>query len=243
MATYLDKYTADTLNGKNVGIIFGKTYAGVALTGNVNSSNKDFTFPLLHIPFYPRDSCPADMIATKDDVTVYCAGVEQDVTAFDPDTGVASIDVAPTTGAMTGDYAEQLELYIATDFKLDSKQEDDKLEQLRNSTTRHSYGNIEFTMKANFKLADTEVLKFLFEATTPTGAYEFPSTPPTVYAMIPIERTVGASTTIEGIIYCHDCRAMFGDILDAKAGKDALKNSLELSFGTQPVLIIVDEVE
>lgn len=245
MAAYLDKYTADTLNGKNVGVIFGKVHEGVALTGDtVAGTNKDFVFtPATYGPFYPYVSMTKTMVSTKSDVAVYDDGVAATISTWDATLGKATLSAAPAKDSVvTGDCVEQLELYIATDFKLDSKQEDDKLEQLRNSVTRHSYGNIEFTLKANFKLTDVEVLKFLFEPVSGSaGKYVFPSVPPTVYAMIPIERTSAGSTTIDSIIYCSDCRAQFGDILDAKAGKDALKNSIELSFGTAPILVDVSE--
>jgi hypothetical protein len=169
---------------------------------------------------------------------VYVGGTAVTVSAFDVDTGVATLEEAPADKAVvTGDCCEQRELYIAQNATLTPKQETDTLDQLRNSVQRKTYGNIEYTLKADFKVADLETMKLIFEETTPTGKYEFPDEPPEMCVAIIIEE----ASVIQAIIYCNDARASFTDILSAKAGKDAVENGFEIIFGTAPVLIVPAE--
>lgn len=239
MATYTDKYTAPALTGKDVGIIFGIIHEGITPSGTVNSSNKDFVIsPTTYGPFYPRESYAKDFVSTKSDVTVYDDGVECTIDVWAPTTGTATLSAAPTTGStMTADVVEQQELYIAQNATLSPKQDTDNLDQLRNSVSRQSYGNIEYTLKADFKIADLETLKLVFDTTATPGKYEFPDEPPEIYCAILIEE----NSSLVGIIYCENVRANFGDILSAKAGKDAVENGFELTFGTAPILIDVSE--
>lgn len=239
MATYADRFTADALTGKDVGIIFGIIHEGLTPTGEVNDSNKDYVVdPDDYGPFYPRESYAKDFVSTKDDVTIYDDGVACEISAWDEETGTASLSAAPAAGStMTADVVEQQELYIAQNATLSPKQETDTLDQLRNPTQRQSYGNIEYTLKADFKIADLETLKLVFDPTATPGKYEFPDEPPEIYCAILIEE----AGSLQGIIYCENVRANFGDILSAKAGKDAVENGFELTFGTAPILIDVSE--
>ena len=237
MATYTDKYTKNALTGKDVGIVFGKIHEGVTVTW---SSGATFTVsPTTYGPFYPRQSYSDSFTATTDDITVYDDGVAVTVSAFTPSTGVGTMGSSPTGGStITADVVEQQELYIAQNAKLTPKTEDEKLDQLRNPVQRKTFGNTEFTLKADFKVADLETLKLIFEETTTTGVYEFPSTPPTIYCAVLLEDENDALT---GIIYCEDVYAQFDDILSAKAGKDAVENGFELTFGSMPILVDVAE--
>lgn len=240
MATYADKYTKSALTGKDIGIVFGKVYEGVALTGDTSAgTNKDFTFdPTKYAPFYPMNTYPDTLTASKTDVVVYDDGVAATISSFAPTTGVVTLSSAPAKDSVvTGDCCEQMELYIAQNATLTPKQETDTLDQLRNATQRQTYGNIEFTLKADFKVADLETMKLIFEETNTTGKYEFPDEPPKVCVAILIED----AGVIQAIIYCNDARASFSDILSAKAGKDAVENGFEITFGTSPIMIVPSE--
>ncbi len=238
MATYDDLYTALPKTGKDVGVIFGVIHTGIELTAG-DGETKSFTIdPATYGPFYPRESYAKDFISTKDDVTVYDDGVAATISTWTPTTGVAELSAAPDEkSVMTASAVEQRELYIAQNAKLTPKRQTDDLDQLRNSTTRKTYGNTEWTLTADFKVADLELMKLIFEETATQGRYEYPDEPPLIYCAILIED--GGS--IEGIIYCEDVRADFADMLSAKAGKDAVENGFELTFGSAPVLVDVSE--
>ena len=244
MADYDEKYTIGALTGKDIGVLFGVIHEGITPTGTIDGSNKDFTIdPDEYGPFYPANSYPKDFISTKSDVAVYVDGVAATISSWTPSTGVATLSAAPAAkSVVTADIVEQRELYIAQNAKLTPKQETDDLDQLRNPVTRKTYGNIEFTLAADYKVADLELMKLIFAETATPGKYLYPTEPPTIYCAILIENTVGSTTTIEGIIYCEDARANFSDILSSKAGKDAVENGFEITFGTRPTLVVVDEV-
>ena len=238
MATYTDKYTTNALTGKDVGIIFGKKHDGVSITW---TSGSTFTISAsTYGPFYPKASYPDDFTATKDDITVYDDGVAVSVSAFTPATGIGTLGSSPTGGStMTADVVEQQELYIAQNAKLTPKTEDEKLDQLRNPVQRKTFGNTEWTLKADFKVADLESMKLIFEPVSGhTGRYEFPDTPPEIYVAILLE---DESDALTGIIYCEDAYAQFSDVLSAKAGKNAVENGFEITFGTAPTLVDVSE--
>lgn len=239
MATYNDLYTALPKTGKDVGVIFGVIHTGVSLGTQTGTENKSFTFtPATYGPFYPRESYAKDFVSTKADVTIYDDGVAATISTWTPSTGVAELSAAPADkSVMTGDVVEQRELYIAQNAKLTPKRQTDDLDQLRNSTTRKTYGNTEWTLTADFKVADLELMKLIFEETTTQGRYEYPDEPPLIYCAILIEE----AGSIEGIIYCEDVRVDFADMLNAKAGKDAVENGFELTFGSAPVLVDVSE--
>lgn len=241
MATYTDRCRKTPLTGKDVGVIFGKVHEGVALTGDVTAgTNKDFVFtPATYGPFYPRESNAKDFVSTKSDITVYDDGVEVTVANWAPTTGTATLSDAPAkSSVMTGDCVEQMELYIAQNAKLTPKRDTTDLDQLRNSTTRKSYGSTEFTLTADFYIADIEQMKFIFEPSGTDGRYNFPTEPPKVYAAIIIMD--GAS--MDSIIYCGEARAKFSDIINAKAGKDPVENGVELTFSSRPYLVDISEV-
>lgn len=244
MAEYDDKYTAQPFTGKNVGLIFGVIHEGVTPTGDVNDSNKDFVLnPTTYGPFYPRESYAKDFVSTKADVTIYDDGVPTTISSWTPSTGTASLSAAPASkSVMTADVVEQRELFIAQNAKLTPKRNTDDLDQLRNSTTRKTYGNTEWTLTADYKVASMELMKLVFQETTTAGVYEYPEEPPLIYCAIIVESTTAGVTTIEAIYYCEDVRADFSDLLSAKAGKDAVENGFELTFGSAPVMVIPSEV-
>jgi hypothetical protein len=244
MADYDDKYTIDALTGKDVGVIFGIIHEGITPTGTVDGTNTKFVIdPDTYGPFYPHTSKPKDFVPTKSDVTVYDDGVAATITTFTPSTGEAELSAAPAEkSVMTADVVEQRELYIAQNATLTADQDTSELDQLRNPVKRKTYGNIEFTLKADFKIGDLETMKLIFDETATQGVYEYPTEPPTIYCAILIENTVGSTTTIEGIIYCEDARANFTDIINASAGSDAVENGFEITFSTRPTLVIVDEM-
>lgn len=241
MATYDDKYTVLPKTGKHVGIVFGKIHEGITPSGTPNDTLKDFVIsPTTYGPFYPRESYAKDFVSTKADVTVYDDGVEATISTWTPSTGTASLSAAPATGSvMTADCVEQQELYIAQNATLTPKRETDDLNQLRNNVTRKSYGNTEFTLKADFKVADLEMMKLIFETTGTAGRYEYPDEPPLIYAAIVMDNDAGDA--IEYIVYLEDIRADFSDILSAKAGKDAVENGFEMTVGANPIVVDVSE--
>lgn len=241
MADYTDKYTKNPLNGKDVGVIFGKVHKGVSI-GTGNGSNKDFTFtPATYGPFFPTATYPDDLTAdtSGSDVKVYADGVEVTVSAFDPDTGVATLADAPADKAvMTGDCCEQLELYIAQNAKLTPNRETSTLDQLRCSVQRESDVAVEFTFTGGFKMADLETLKFMFSSTSTAGRYEFPDEPIDCSVAIILEDD---SDNIDAIFYCNDGKAKFGDMINVSAGTDAAENDVEITFSSVPVMVVPDE--
>jgi hypothetical protein len=245
MATYADKYTALPFTGKNVAVLFGVIHEAVALGTQTGTENKDFVFtPATYGPFYPRESYAKDFVSTKDDVTVYDDGVEATISSWTPTTGTATLSAAPEDkSVMTGDCVEQRELFIAQNATLKPKRDTEDLDQLRNSTTRKTYGNTEWTLTADYKVGSADIMKLIFQPVTGhAGRYEYPEEPPLVYCAVIIESTTAGVTTIEQIYYCEDVRADFGDMLKATAGKKAVENGLELTFGTAPIMIIPSEV-
>ncbi len=241
MATYTDRCTTLPLTGKDVGIIFGKVHESVALTGDTSAgTNKDFVFtPATYAPFYPRESNAKDFVSTKADVTVYDDGTEVTIDSWAPTTGTATLSSAPAKDSvMTGDCVEQFELYIAQNAKLTPDRETKELDQLRNSTTRKSYGNTNFTLTADFYVADIEAMKFIFESSGTSGRYNFPTEPPKVYAAV----IIMDGSSMDSIIYCGEARAVFSDVINAKAGEDPVENGVELKFSSRPYLVDIDEV-
>lgn len=241
MADYTDKYTKNPLSGKDVGVVFGKVHEGIAL-GAGTGAEKNFTFtPATYAPFYPMTTYPDDLTADTggDDVKVYVDGVEVTVSAFDPDTGVATLAEAPTDkSVVTGDCCEQMELYIAQNAKLTQNRETDTLDQLRCSVQRESDIAVEFTFTADMKMADLETLKYIFSATGTAGRYEYPDEPIDASVAIIIEDD---ADDIDAIIYCNDGKAKFGDMVNVSAGTDAAENSIEIIFGSVPVMVVPSE--
>jgi hypothetical protein len=237
MPTYTDTWTADPLTGKDVGLFFGVIHEGVTPTGTPNDTLQDFVLdPSTYGPFYPATSQTKTFLAGKTDVSVYDDGVEATISTFDPTTGTASLSAAPAKDSvMTADCVEQRELYIAQNAKLTPNQDEEDLNQLRCSETLKSYGNIEFTLTADFKVADLEAMKIIFEETTTDGIYRYPEEPPEIYCCIVLYE----NSSITGLIYCDDVRADFTDIISAKAGKDAVENGFELTIGSVPLLVDV----
>lgn len=240
MATYTDICTKTTLTGKDIGIVFGVIHEGITPSGTPETGVlKDFVIdPATYGPFYPRESYPKDFVSTKSDVTVYDDGVKCTVSSWAPSTGTATLSAAPETGStMTADIVEQRELYIAQNVAINTDQDEDDLYQLRNAVKRKNYGNIKFNLKADFKVADLETMKLIFEETATDGIYEFPTERPVIYCAIIIEK----DEEIIGIIYCEDVKADFSDIINASAGKDPVENGFELTFGTAPILVDVEK--
>lgn len=237
MATYTDTWTADPLTGKDVGLFFGVIHEGITPTGTPNDTLTKFIIdPDTYGPFYPATSQTKTFLAGKTDIAVYDDGVAATIDSFDPATGEATLNASPATGSvMTADVVEQRELYIAQNAKLTPKQDEEDLDQLRCSETIKSYGNIEFTLTADFKVADLEAMKLIFEETTTDGIYRYPEEPPTIYCCIVIYE----NSVIKGLIYCDEVRADFTDIISAKAGKDAVENGFELTIGSEPLLVDV----
>lgn len=240
MATYSDKYTKNALSGKHVGVIFGKIHTGIAI--ETYSSGDTFTInPTTYGPFYPRESYSSTFTAETSDITVYDDGVAVTIDTFTPTSGVGKYHSNPTAGSViTADVVEQQELYIAQNAKLTPKTDDDSLDQLRNPTQRKTFGTTEWTLTADFKVADLETMKLIFQETTTAGLYEFPDNPPEIYCAIITEDDNG---NITGIFYCEDAYAQFSDALSAKAGKDAVENGFEITFGTAPHMVDVSESE
>lgn len=238
MATYSDRFTKAAKGGPDVDIIFGIIHKGVAL-GTSTEGQTTVTFnPDTYGPFYPCNSYSADFTATEDDVVVYDDGVAVTVSEFTPSTGTAVIS-SPTVGStMTGDIVEQKGLYIAQNATLTPKRETETLEQLRNSTTRKTYGNTAFTLKADFKVADLEVIKVALEETSTAGLYAYPNEPVEIYAAILI---YDDNDDIEGIIYCESVKIDFSDIIKATAGKKAVENGFEMDVEIAPHLLDVAE--
>lgn len=241
MADYSDKYTKSPLSGKDVGVIFGKVHKDISL-GEGNGSDKDFTFtPTTYGPFYPMNTYPDTITADTggDDVNVYVDGVKVGISAFDPDTGVATLTDAPANkSVVTGDCCEQMELYMAQDAKLTQNRETDTLDQLRCSVQRESDVAVEFTFTSSMKMADLESLKFIFSPTTTSGRYEFPDEPIDCSVAIIIEDD---SDAIDAIFYCNDGKAKFGDMLNVSAGTDAAENDVEIVFSSVPVIVVPSE--
>lgn len=237
MATYTDLCTKTTLTGGDIGIVFGVIHNGVSVTGTPDGELTSFVIdPDTYGPFYPRETYPKTFTAGTGDITVYDDGVEATVNTFTPSTGTAVLSSAPTqSSVMTADVVEQRELYIAQNVTLNTDQDENELYQLRNHVKRKTYGSMKFNLKADFKIADLETLKLIFEESTTDGIYDFPLEPPTIYCAILIEK----DEAITGIIYCEDVKADFGDIINATAGSDEVENGFELTFGTAPILVDV----
>lgn len=229
---YTDRFTKPAKVGKHFDLIFGLIHEGVAL-GTANGTDKTFTFtPTTYGPFYPKTSYPKDFVATKDDIAVYDDGTAATVSSFDVTTGVATLSAVPTKDSvMTGDVVEQSPLYILQKATLTPKRESEKLEQVRNPTVRKTYGSTEFTLKADWKVADLLHVYKLLEATSTPGLYVYPDDPVTVYAAILV---FDDDDDLEDIIYCDSCEADFKDILEIQAGKKAVTNGFELTVGVPP---------
>ncbi len=236
MATYNDRFTKPAKKGRDYDLIFGVIHKGVAL-GTSTEGQTTVTFnPSTYGPFYPNKSYPKDFKATKDDITVYDDGVAVTVSAFDEDTGAATI-VAPTTGSvMTGDCVEQRASYILQNATLTPDQDDDELSQLRNPSTRKTWGNVTFTLKCDHVLSDNEPQKLIFQETSTQGRYEFPDEPPEVYAAL---LEYDANDNLETIYYLEDAYAAFSDILKVEADGNA-ENGLEVTISK---VIMVDVSE
>lgn len=244
MAEYTDKYTATPYTGKNVGVIFGVKQEGLTLAAG-DGTTKSFTInPTTYGPFYPRESYAKDFVSTKDDVTIYDDGVETTISTWTPSTGVAELSSAPDDkSVMTADVVEQRELFIAQSLSLKPKRESDTLDQLRVSESRKTYGNTEWTLSVDYKTASADLAKLIFEEDESNpGRYLYPETPPQLYAVVIVETTTAGSTTIEKLYYCENIDGDFSDLLNVKAGKDAMETNFEMTTGTAPVMVIPSEV-
>ncbi len=236
MATYNDRFTKPAKKGRDYDLIFGVIHEGVAL-GTAGEADTKFTFtPATYGPFYPRESYPKDFKATKEDVTVYDDGVEVTVSAFDPSTGEATVTAPAKDSVMTGDCVEQRASYILQNATLTPDQKDDELSQLRNPSTRKTWGNVTFTLKCDHVLSDNEPQKLIFQETSTAGRYEFPDEPPEVYAAL---LEYDANDNLETIYYLEDAYAAFSDILKVEADGNA-ENGLEVTISK---VIMVDVSE
>lgn len=245
MATYDDKYTATPYTGKNVGVIIGIKHEGISLGTQSGTENKTFTFdPATYGPFFPINSYAKDFVSTKDDVTVYDAGVAATINTWTVATGAAELSAAPADkSVMTGDVVEQRELFIAQSLSLKPKRESDDLNQLRVDGKRKTFGSTEWTLTIDYKTASADLAKVIFEPVTGhTGRYVYPEVPPKVCAAVIVETTTGGVTTIDKIYYLDDLDADFSDLLNVKAGKDAMETNFEMTTGTAPIMVIPAEV-
>lgn len=214
MATYNDRFTKPAKKGRDFDLIFGVIHKGADLGTSTEGQTNVIFDPAKYGPFYPHKSYPKDFVATKDDVVVYDESVPVTVSAFSPETGEATI-IPPTVGSvLTGDVVEQRGLYILQNATLTPDQDDDDLPQLRNPNNRKTWGNVTFTLKADNVLADNEPQKLIFKETATPGRYEFPDTPPEVYAAL---LEYDSNDNLETIYYLEDAYAAFQDILKVEA--------------------------
>ena len=245
MATYDDRYTATPYTGKNVGVIIGIKHEGISLGTQSGTENKTFVFdPTIYGPAYPAKSYAKDFKATKEDMTVYDDGVAGTISTWTEATGTAELSEAPADkSVMTGDVVEQRELFIAQSLSLKPKRESDDLNQLRVDGKRKTFASTEWTLTIDYKTASADLAKVIFEPVTGhTGRYIYPEVPPKVCAAVIVETTTGGVTTIEKIYYLDDLDADFSDLLNVKAGKDAMETNFEMTTGTAPIMVIPSEV-
>lgn len=245
MATYDDLYSATPYTGKNVGIVLGVKHEGISLGTQTGTENKTFVFdPTIYGPAYPAKSYAKDFKATKEDMTVYDDGVAGTISTWTEATGTAELSTAPADkSVMTGDIVEKRELFIAQSLSLKPKRETDDLSQLRVAGKRKTFGDTEWTLTIDYKTASDDLAKLIFEPVSGhTGRYTYPEIPPKLYAAVIVEKTVGGTTTIEKIYYCEDLDADFTDLLNVKAGKDAMETNFEMTTGTSPTMVIPSEI-
>lgn len=244
MVEFTDKYTAVPYTGKNVAIVFGIKHEGISLGAQSGTENKSFTIPpATYGPFYPYKSYSETFTSDKDDVTVYDDGVAGTISTWTAATGVAELSTPPDDkSVMTADCVEQQELFVAQSLSLKPKRESDSLDQLRVAESRKTYGNTEWTLTVDYKTASEDLAKLILEPVSgSTGHYTYPEEPPKLYAAIIVERTTGGVTAIEKIYYLENLDADFSDLLNVKAGKDAMETNFEMTTGTSPRMVVVAE--
>ena len=232
-----DVRTITALQGKNVGLVVGEIQTGIALDGTGTKvsipddylGNDNVIFPKRCVSFTP----------TPDDIIVYNQnGTIVDVTAIDNDTGELTLDESVTSA--TADFVEEFEPYIATNVKVDVKQDKNSYDVLRTDIKHTSYSAKELTISQDNLVGDLDPLIKMcgepYSGDEDVGddveVFQLVSDPKIMYAYIPLE----VNRVIVGRLCFPQIRGTLTSLLDVKAGDNA-QYALEMAVDSDPLIL------
>lgn len=221
----------EPFTGKDIGFVLGIIKEGVALTGTVDGSNKDFVFPdldTLQAGAHGFFDANMDGDVDEDDVVVYDDGVAVTVADFVESTRTATLSAAPANASvMTGDCTVEFEPYIAQSVDFSPDYEKKSFNRLRSPVKKTMFPSYETVVKVDLYTADFEVLKLAFGSDK-----KLLSEPLTARGYLIADPKTNSDPT--RVLYIPEGRLTFPKLFSAKAGTDFAESSLELTVDTQP---------
>ncbi len=212
----------EPLQGQNVGMVMGIPREGIALTG----TSTTYQIPEEYLPVFNRtcDGPPTHV----GDITVYEDNVEVGVAEINPVTGVVTLEAVPSnTDGITADFVEEFEPYIAQVVNVDTSYDEETYGRLRSTVKKKLYGAREVTLSIDLLLGDLSSTRLFFDPATGEMLEE----PTEVMAYVVLER----GATGLGRLYFTSARMVPTSLFDASEG-DTVKNSIELTVDTNPIL-------